>query len=81
MNVVSYIAKQLPITEKQITKTVSLLNDGATIPFISRYRKEMTGDLDEVAIGEIVKYKTVFEALQKRKESVLATIKEQGGQQ
>ncbi len=77
MNTVSYIAKHLPVSEKQITKTVSLLDEGATIPFIARYRKEMTGDLDEVAIGEIVKYKAAFEALQKRKESVLNAIKEQ----
>ncbi|MBQ4820062.1 Tex family protein [Aquimarina sp. MMG016] len=77
MNTVSFIAKQLPVSEKQIANVVSLLNDGATIPFISRYRKEMTGDLDEVAIGEIVKYKTAFEALEKRKESVLSSIKEQ----
>ncbi|WP_299609156.1 Tex family protein [uncultured Aquimarina sp.] len=77
MNIVSYISKQIPVSEKQISKTIELLNDGATIPFISRYRKEATGNLDEVAIGEIVKYKTAFEALQKRKESVLASIKEQ----
>ena len=78
MNTVSYIAKHIPVSEKQITNTVKLLDEGATVPFISRYRKEMTGDLDEVAIGEIVKYKTAFEALEKRKESVLSTIKEQG---
>ncbi len=77
MNTVSFIAKQIPVSEKQITKTVSLLDEGATIPFIARYRKEMTGDLDEVAIGEIVKYKAAFEALQKRKESVLTAIREQ----
>ncbi|MHA7059220.1 Tex family protein [Aquimarina sp. M1] len=77
MNIVSFIAKHVAVSEKQITKTIELLEDGATIPFISRYRKEMTGNLDEVEIGEIVKYKTAFEALQKRKESVLASIKEQ----
>ncbi|MBW1293876.1 Tex family protein [Aquimarina litoralis] len=77
MNIVSYISKQVPVSEKQITKTIELLNDGSTIPFISRYRKEATGNLDEVEIGEIVKHKTAFEALQKRKESVLASIKEQ----
>ncbi len=77
MNTISYIAKHLSVSEKQITKTVALLDDGATIPFIARYRKEMTGDLDEVAIGEIVKYKLAFETLQKRKESVLSSIKEQ----
>ncbi len=77
MNSISYIAKHLPVSDKQIIKTVALLDEGATIPFISRYRKEMTGDLDEVAIGEIVKYKIAFETLEKRKESVLASIKEQ----
>lgn len=77
MNIVSYISKQVPVSEKQISKTIELLDDGSTIPFISRYRKEATGNLDEVEIGEIVKYKAAFEALQKRKESVLASIKEQ----
>ncbi|MAQ75985.1 MAG: RNA-binding transcriptional accessory protein [Aquimarina sp.] len=77
MNVISYIAKHVPVSEKQINNTVKLLEEGATIPFISRYRKEMTGDLDEVAIGEIVKFKAAFEALEKRKESVLSAIKEQ----
>ena len=77
MNVISYIAKNVPVSEKQINNTVKLLEEGATIPFISRYRKEMTGDLDEVAIGEIVKFKAAFEALEKRKESVLSAIKEQ----
>ncbi len=77
MNIISFIAKRVPVSEKQITKTIELLDDGATIPFISRYRKEMTGNLDEVEVGEIVKYKVAFEALQKRKESVIASIKEQ----
>lgn len=77
MSIVSYVSKQLPISDTQISKTISLLNEGATIPFISRYRKEMTGDLDEVQIAEIVKYKLAFETLQKRKESVIASIKEQ----
>lgn len=77
MNIVSFIAKQISISEKQIDKTISLLEEGATVPFIARYRKEMTGDLDEVAIGDIVKYKLVFETLEKRKQSVLASIKEQ----
>ncbi len=77
MSIVSFIAKQIPVSEKQITKTIELLDDGATIPFISRYRKEMTGNLDEVALGEIVKHKTAYEVLQKRKESILSSIKEQ----
>ena len=78
MNRIDYIKKQLPISEKQVQNTLKLLDEGATIPFISRYRKEMTGDLDEVAVGEILKFKTAFEQLEKRKESILATIEEQG---
>ncbi|WP_459210246.1 Tex family protein [Aquimarina rhabdastrellae] len=78
MNLVHYINKQITaVSEKQIKNTVSLLEEGATIPFISRYRKEMTGNLDEVAIGEIVKHKTAFETIEKRKESILESIKEQ----
>jgi len=53
-----------------------LLNEDATIPFISRYRKEMTGNLDEVQIGEIVKFKELFEALEKRKKAILKALKE-----
>ncbi|AOW18972.1 RNA-binding transcriptional accessory protein [Polaribacter vadi] len=56
---------------------MSLLNEDATIPFISRYRKEITGNLDEVQIGEIVKFKELFEALEKRKISILKTLEEQ----
>ncbi|QKX04702.1 RNA-binding transcriptional accessory protein [Aquimarina sp. TRL1] len=78
MHIVSFIAKQLPIAEKQIANTIKLLEEGATIPFISRYRKEMTGDLDEVAIGEIVKRKESFETIEKRKESIIGAIGEQG---
>ena len=78
MNRINYIKKQVPVSEKQLQNTIKLLDEGATIPFISRYRKEMTGDLDEVAVGAILKYKLAFEQLEKRKESVLASIDEQG---
>ncbi len=77
MNTIDFINKQTSISEKQIEKTVALLEEGATIPFISRYRKEMTGNLDEVAIGAIVKQKEIFETIEKRKESILESIKEQ----
>ncbi len=77
MNIVTYVAKHTTVSEKQVAKTIELLNDGATVPFIARYRKEMTGNLDEVAIGEVVKHKTAFETLEKRKETVLSAIKEQ----
>ena len=48
------IAERLGINIRQIDNTIALLDEGATVPFISRYRKEMTGSLDEVAIGNIV---------------------------
>lgn len=72
------IASALNISEKQINNTLVLLNDGATIPFISRYRKEATGGLDEVQIGNIKdRYDKLCE-LSKRKETILSTIEEQG---
>jgi len=72
------ISSALNIAVKQISSTLSLLNDGATIPFISRYRKESTGGLDEVQIGNIKELYDKLCELKKRKETILSTIKEQG---
>mgnify|MGYP005625126569 CR=1 FL=1 len=77
MQLLSYIKQQTQLSEKSIKNTISLLNEDATIPFISRYRKEMTGNLDEVEIGEIVKFKEIFEALEKRKKAILKALEEQ----
>lgn len=72
------IAAELKLPEHRIAHTLKLLQGGATIPFISRYRKEATGGLDEVQIGDIqTKYEKLCE-LSKRKETVLSTIEEQG---
>lgn len=72
------ISKEFNIPTKQIAQTLKLLQEGASIPFISRYRKEATGGLDEVQIEQIsLKYESLCE-LQKRKETILNTIKEQG---
>ncbi len=71
------IAERLGISERQIGRTIDLLEEGATIPFISRYRKEATGSLDEVAVGKIKDEKERFEELEKRKVTILNTIKEQ----
>lgn len=72
------ISDNLQIAEKQIKSTISLLNEGATIPFISRYRKEATGGLDEIQIGDIkIQYDKLCE-LSKRKETIITTIEEQG---
>ena len=74
----SMIAAILGISEKQIGQTLSLLNDGATIPFISRYRKEMTGGLDEVQIEAIQTHYEKLNETAKRKETIINTIQEQG---
>lgn len=72
------ISRTLAISEKQIARTVELLDDGATIPFISRYRKEATGGLDEVQIGEIKQLYEKYIELSRRKETILNSIEEQG---
>lgn len=72
------IAAQLQINPSQVENTVKLLDEGATVPFISRYRKEMTGSLDEVQIGDIKDEKARLEELLKRKDTILKTIEEQG---
>ena len=72
------IASSLNIAERQVENTLSLLNGGATIPFISRYRKEATGGLDEVQIGEIKERSDKLCEIAKRKETILKTIEEQG---
>lgn len=77
MSLISYIISQTKQSENSVRNTVNLLNEGATIPFISRYRKEKTGNLDEVEIGLIVKFKEQFEALEKRKATIIKAIEEQ----
>ena len=72
------IATALNIAVRQVENTLSLLNGGATIPFISRYRKEATGGLDEVQIGEIKERYDKLTEIAKRKETILKTIDEQG---
>ncbi len=74
---ISYIISKTQLAETAVKNTVALLNEDCTIPFISRYRKEVTGNLDEVQIGDIVKYKEQFEALEKRKTAILKALEEQ----
>ena len=68
------VAATLSIAERQVARTLDLLEGGATIPFISRYRKEMTGGLDEVQIGEIKRVYDKLVETGKRKETILASI-------
>jgi len=75
---IELITKELGLNSRQVSNTIKLLDDGATIPFISRYRKEQTGNLDEVQITSIRELSTKYTELDKRKETVLTTIEEQG---
>jgi uncharacterized protein len=71
------IASELGVRDFQVLNTINLLKEGATVPFIARYRKEMTGSLDEVQIGAIrERYEKIVE-LEKRREAIIASIKEQ----
>lgn len=72
------IAQELIIKENQITKVLELTSEGNTIPFIARYRKEMTGNLDEVQIKAIIDFDKSMTALAERKATVLSKIEEQG---
>ena len=72
-----FVQTKTQIQESGVKNTIQLLNDDCTIPFISRYRKERTGDLDEVQIELIVKYKEEFEALEKRKKAIIKALQEQ----
>ena len=72
------IAEKLSVREWQVENCVKLFEDGATIPFISRYRKEKTGGLDDVAVAEIRHWADVYADMDKRKESILSTIRDAG---
>jgi uncharacterized protein len=74
----SLIAQQTGITEKQVRNTIQLFEEGATLPFIARYRKEATGGLDEVQIGAIKDTWQKQQDVEKRREAILKSIEEQG---
>ena len=75
-NTIQLISHILRIDEVQVGNTILLLNEGATVPFIARYRKERTGSLDEVQIEAIMEAKEKMEEILKRKETILKTIQE-----
>ncbi len=78
IELLNFIKNLSPSSVQSIENVLKLHTEGATIPFIARYRKEMTGSLDEVEIGNIIKLSNTFEQLVKRKESILESIEEQG---
>ncbi|NQW76042.1 MAG: RNA-binding transcriptional accessory protein [Cytophagales bacterium] len=75
-NLFSKISSALQISENQVRKTIALLDEGATIPFISRYRKEMTGSLDEVQVAAIRDLRDQYVELEKRREAILKSLLE-----
>ena len=77
MNTIQFIQNQTNIAVKSIEATIQLLSEDCTIPFISRYRKDQTGNLDEVQIEQIAKLNKQFIEIVKRKESILKSIEEQ----
>lgn len=78
MDILSSVANELKFKESQVENTVKLFDEGATVPFIARYRKEVTGNLDEEQIREVIEKVSYYRNLEKRKEEVLRLIEEQG---
>jgi uncharacterized protein len=78
MDLHQFIQSNTQLPANGINNTIALLNEDCTIPFIARYRKERTGNLDEVQIESIVTFKVQFEALEKRKKAILKSLQEQG---
>lgn len=78
MKIIDLIAKKLNLRAKQVENTVQLLTTGATIPFVSRYRKEATGGLNEVQVSQVKEEHARLEELVHRRDYILQTIEEQG---
>ena len=75
---IDYIARTLSVKDWQVENCVQLFEEGNTIPFISRYRKEKTGGLDDMEVAQIKHWNDVFTEMEKRKDGILSTIAEQG---
>ncbi len=78
MNYALIISKRLELNVRQVEKTVELLESGATVPFIARYRKEATGSLNEVQIAAIRDLLLRLKELDKRREAIIQSVDEQG---
>ena len=75
---VEQIAKELTLTVKHVTAVTTLLSEGATIPFISRYRKELTGSMDEVKLASVRDRLAQLEELDTRREAIISSVEKQG---
>ena len=78
MDIVNSVAKELNFKVSQVENMIKLFDEGATVPFIARYRKEVTGNLDEEQIRDVIEKITYYRNLEKRKEEVIRLIEEQG---
>ena len=78
MDIVASVAKELNFKVPQVENTIKLFDEGATVPFIARYRKEVTGNLDEEQIRDVIEKIAYYRNLEKRKEEVIRLIEEQG---
>ena len=78
MEIAERLAAEFKLGNAQVVRTLALLDDGATVPFIARYRKEQTGNLSEVRIREIIRRRKFFQELDERRAVILAGIREQG---
>ena len=78
MDIIKTLAKEFNLNQTQVEKTVELIDEGNTIPFIARYRKEVTGSLDDTVLRELFDRLTYLRNIQKRKEEVKNLIAEQG---
>ena len=78
MDIVNSVAKELNFKVPQVENTIKLFDEGATVPFIARYRKEVTGNLNEEQIRDVIEKITYYRNLEKRKEEVIRLIEEQG---
>src|ERR1051325_10228953 len=77
-DILVHIAQTIGINLKSLVATIELLDEGGTVPFIARYRKEATGNLDEIQIRAAQEKLEYFRELEERRETVLSTIREQG---
>ena len=81
MNIGKVIANELNVKDTQVDAAIALLDEGCTVPFISRYRKEATGGLNDEELRHLYERLVYLRELEDRKETILATIKEQANSQ
>ena len=74
----SKIAQELSFSERHVAAVIEMLDEGATVPFISRYRKERTGTMDEVGVADVQEKVNKLRDLDKRRQAILKSIEEQG---